>query len=189
MVFNWIKEFNWIIFVKAMYFMLPAYAAVMIPSLLRKMKFLSTPVDFGKNLKKRRIFGQNKTWKGIILAPIAGLIIFWVQKLLFPYLKTISLIDYSAGGVGSLELGVLLGIGAAIGSLANSFFKRRVGIKAGKSWPVLDQIDFVVGALLFAYIVYIPPFVYVIAVLVVSPILYIISTWLGYALKINKNKW
>ena len=174
------------IIVKSLYFMLPAYLANMTPSLLRKTRFLSAPVDFGKKWKRKRILGNHKTWRGIIVAPLVGIIVALIQQLLFPYLKVISLIDYSQG---AWLLGLLLGGGAIIGDLVKSFFKRRLSIRSGKPWPILDQIDFVVGALLFAYIVYIPPFAYVLAVIIISPLLHVISNLIGYCLKIQKNKW
>jgi CDP-2,3-bis-(O-geranylgeranyl)-sn-glycerol synthase len=48
--------------------------------------------------------------------------------------------------VSNLTLGVFLGAGAWLGALSSSFLKRRLGIKPGGKAPVLDQLDFVVGA-------------------------------------------
>jgi CDP-2,3-bis-(O-geranylgeranyl)-sn-glycerol synthase len=43
------------------------------------------------------------------------------------------------------------GIGAMSGDAVKSFFKRRVGIAAGRPWVPADQLDFIVGAMLFAW--------------------------------------
>ena len=40
----------------------------------------------------------------------------------------------------------LLAVGALLGDLVKSFFKRRFGKERGSKWPVADQYDLVVGA-------------------------------------------
>jgi CDP-diglyceride synthetase len=64
---------------------------------------------------------------------------------------------FCGGSVGFLVsnfyLGVFLGIGSWFGALGSSFLKRRLGIKPGGSAPVLDQLDFIMGATLFGFFV------------------------------------
>jgi CDP-2,3-bis-(O-geranylgeranyl)-sn-glycerol synthase len=57
-----------------------------------------------------------------------------------------ALIDYTAH---PLLPGLLMGLGAGVGDLVKSFFKRRIDIEPGASWPVFDQLDFFIGAYLF----------------------------------------
>jgi len=59
----------------------------------------------------------------------------------------ISLVDYS----NWLLFGFLMGFGALLGDMTKSFFKRRLGYAPGKPFIPFDQLDFVVGALLFTY--------------------------------------
>jgi CDP-diglyceride synthetase len=42
------------------------------------------------------------------------------------------------------------------GDAVKSFFKRRLGITPGKSWFPFDQLDFVLGAILFVSIIKFP---------------------------------
>lgn len=67
---------------------------------------------------------------------------------------------FCGGSVGflasSFQLGVFLGIGAWLGTLGSSFLKRRLGIKPGAPAPVLDQLDFIMGATLFGFFVEAP---------------------------------
>jgi CDP-2,3-bis-(O-geranylgeranyl)-sn-glycerol synthase len=43
-----------------------------------------------------------------------------------------------------------MGVGALAGDATESFFKRRRGIERGRPWPGFDQLDFLVGAWVFA---------------------------------------
>lgn len=58
--------------------------------------------------------------------------------------------------VSSLSLGVFIGIGSWLGALGGSFLKRRLGIKLGGPAPVLDQLDFIMGATLLGCLVEAP---------------------------------
>jgi CDP-2,3-bis-(O-geranylgeranyl)-sn-glycerol synthase len=48
-------------------------------------------------------------------------------------------------------LGLRFGIGAMTGDSAKGLVKRRVGIATGKPWVPWDQLDFVLGALIFTW--------------------------------------
>ena len=72
-------------------------------------------------------------------------------------------------------LGALLGFGAMTGDAVKSFFKRQRGIPPGKSWFPFDQLDFVVGGLLFAALVAVPTLVGVIIILALTPIFHVVS--------------
>jgi len=67
---------------------------------------------------------------------------------------------FCGGSVGFLfsnfYLGIFLGIGSWLGALGGSFLKRRLGIKPGGPAPVLDQLDFIVGATLLGCLVEAP---------------------------------
>ena len=171
----------------ALYYFLPAYFANMCPNLFKKINPFKTPVDFNKKIKNKEIFGKHKTWGGIIIAVIAGTLIFYIQKIIFQYsfFQKYSLINYSEY---SIWLGFFLGLGAILGDLIESFFKRRRNIKSGKSWIPFDQLDFVIGAFLFSFFIYIPPPSIILIIIIISPALHILTNYLGYYLKINKTK-
>ena len=76
--------------ISLIYFMLPAYLANMAPPLLKKVNFLNYPIH-------EKLLGSHKTYRGLIFAVIVGMLIFYIQKILFQYalFKNISLINYS----------------------------------------------------------------------------------------------
>ena len=164
---------------KSMYFFLPAYIANMAPVLVKKIPFLNRPIH-------RKLFGENKTWRGAIAGTAAGGLIFYLQKLAYASgFKAWALIDYLDF---SVTLGLLLGAGAIVGDLVESYYKRKAGIKSGEPWFVFDQIDFVIGGLVFAFILYVPPAEVSLILLIVSPLLHLLVKYIGYKLGIEKNK-
>jgi len=177
-----------ILILASFYYFLPAYFANGSPVIFQKINPLKTPVDFNKKFKGKPIFGHHKTWGGLIIAILVGLLTFYIQTLLYQYsfFQKYSLINYPEY---SLWLGFLLGFGAIVGDLIKSFFKRRVNKKPGHSWVPFDQLDFVIGAFLFSFIIYIPPAFTILLIIIVSPFLHILANHLGYYLKIKKSKW
>ncbi len=177
-----------ILILQSLYFMLPAYFANMAPEIFKKINILPFPVDFGKEWKGKRIFGSHKTWGGLVYAAVVGLSMFYLQRYLyqFPLFQQLSFVDYTQM---TPLLGFLLGFGAILGDLIESFFKRRVGVEPGKPWIPFDQLDFVVGALvLSAFVVVLPIKAYAV-ILVVSPLLHIVVDHVAYWLRIRKEKW
>ena len=172
-----------------LYFMLPAYIANMAPVLGKGvLKQLAIPIDRGKKWKGKPIFGKNKTWRGIVLGTAAGALVFLAQKYIYacPTAKALSIIDYSTA---TLWIGVLLGLGAIMGDAVESFFKRRWGIKPGGNWFPFDQIDFTIGALLFASVYYFPGWGNAVIIVVLSMFGHIFFSHLGYYLNLKKDKW
>jgi CDP-2,3-bis-(O-geranylgeranyl)-sn-glycerol synthase len=132
----------------AIWFFLPAGVANMAAPFAAKL-FGMTPVDFGKSWGKHRIFGDHKTWQGIIAGTVAGALFFLIQKWLyqFPSIQSMSIIDYSNT---TWLLGAALGFGALLGDLVKSFFKRRANVAPGKSWIPFDQLDYIIGGMLLS---------------------------------------
>lgn len=100
-----------------------------------------TPLDFGKSLQGHRLFGTNKTWRGLLSGIIAGTLLGLL--LYTPFFSD----DYSL----ELFLGIsaAMSAGALIGDAVESFFKRRRNIASGKAWFPFDQTDYIIGGLLF----------------------------------------
>jgi len=165
---------------KSLYFFLPAYLANMAPELLRKIPVLGWPVWEKK-------FGRNKTWRGLVLASFVGVLVFLLQKWLygFDFFYGISIIDY---GDFSLWFGFLLGLGAILGDLVESYFKRRRRIEPGESWKPWDQLDFVIGGLVLSWLMYVPKVEVVVVLLGLSFFLHMLFCRLGYWLRIKKSK-
>ena len=63
-------------------------------------------------------FGRNKTWRGLILMPVAAALGVMLAASVWPA---------QFGGWNPVVLGVLLGLAYALAELPNSFVKRRLG--------------------------------------------------------------
>jgi CDP-2,3-bis-(O-geranylgeranyl)-sn-glycerol synthase len=168
--------------------MLPAYFANMAPVLIKgSFKELKIPVDFNAKIDNNTIFGRHKTFRGLIFGIIFAILIAFIQYLLynFDFFKLMSFIDYS----NWLLLGFLFGSGAIFGDLVESFFKRRLNIKPGKPLIPWDQLDFVVGSLIFIYPLYRLSLTKIITIIILSFVLHVLVNHIAYYLKIRKEKW
>jgi CDP-2,3-bis-(O-geranylgeranyl)-sn-glycerol synthase len=171
--------------VSSLYFMLPAYFGNMAPIIVKKyFLFLAKPIDHGLKFKGKPVFGKNKTWRGLIFGPIFGIITAYIQ---FKLNLSINIINYDYW----LYIGFLMGFGALLGDIVESFFKRQCNVKPGQRFFPWDQVDFVIGALLLSFF-FIPAtirFNVIITLLILSPLLHISVNHLAYYLKIRNEKW
>lgn len=152
-----------------------------------------TPVDFGKTDKNGiRWIGDGVTWRGLIAGTLIGILTGAVQGYLAqfilpeigPYLITPIVTDIHSG----ILIGFLLGLGALVGDALGSFLKRRIGIGRGKPAPILDQLDFIIVALIF-----VSPFVnmnlqFIAIAIILTLIIHLIANTLAYLLGI-KDVW
>jgi CDP-diglyceride synthetase len=106
----------------------------------------------------QRWFGQNKTWRGFLIMPLAT----WPGVLLALSLE--SSLDLNAPFLlneATWLLALCLGLGYCLAELPNSFMKRKLGIKEGQvsskyKWffVVVDQADSAFGCML-AYLFFV----------------------------------
>jgi CDP-2,3-bis-(O-geranylgeranyl)-sn-glycerol synthase len=135
----------------ALWFFLPAGLANGAPVIAKKtplLKEFKTPLDFGWSFKNRRALGDSKTWRGLLSGTFAGAAIAYIEYVLFD----VSFGGGAASGTQALLVGALLGFGALAGDAVESFIKRWRGIESGESWFPFDQIDYILGGLLFSAI-------------------------------------
>ena len=180
-----------LLIVQAFYFILPAYLANMCPVIFAKLgllKFSAKPIDDNRRLNGQPLFGANKTWRGLISGIIGGIIIAGLQSLLYPlpFFQQLSLFNYPQNW---LVFGILAGAGAIIGDLIKSFFKRRINIKAGDSWPVFDQLDFILGFFIFTCLIFWPGWTIFITVCLLTLILHPLTNIIGYLIGWKKVWW
>ena len=173
------------IIIETFWLLLPAGIANMSPVLFTWLRVLKTPVDFGKTYRGKAIFGKNKTFRGLIVGILIATFVVYLQQRV-PFLRS-SLVDYAA--VNVWLLGLLLGGGALLGDMIESFFKRQLSIAPGKSWVPFDQLDWVLGALILVSIVVSLSVAHIITALLLFGILHPLINLIGYALRIKKNKW
>ncbi len=89
----------------------------------------------------------------------------------------------------TLPLGFLLASGAITGDIVKSFLKRRINIERGKELLILDQLDFLIGALIFASFITKIPLKTIIILLILTPVVHRLANILAYNLKLKKVPW
>lgn len=164
---------------QTIYFFLPAGFANMAPILFQWIPWLNTPIDSGKRFRSRMLFGDHKTWRGIVAGLLLGTAIAYVQSF-YPFGILPS---------GWIFLGLVQSIGALLGDLIKSFFKRQRGISPGKPWMPFDQLDFIVGAIIMTSLFFSIPLKFVISALILAPLFHIAANRIGYYLQIRQTPW
>lgn len=161
--------------------------ANMAPVFCKKIAFLETPVDFGKFFKGKRVFGNHKTWRGLIVAPLFAILYFVLQRYFysnFDFIKAISFFNYETM---SFWFPFFVGFGVIFGDLVKSFFKRQCGIAPVRSWVPFDQIDYLLGGLIFGSLFFIPGFFSIVLILIFGIFLHILFNLFGYLLKLTSK--
>jgi CDP-diglyceride synthetase len=119
------------------------------------MHMMAVKIDILSYLKKpihQSWFGQNKTWRGFVVMPLAT----WPGVLLVQSFEKVA--DVNAPLLlphSSYILALALGLGYCLAELPNSFMKRRLGIKEGLTsdrykwfFIILDQADSAIGCMI-----------------------------------------
>lgn len=167
---------------QALSFIFPAYVANASPVVLGG----GTPMDGGKNfVDGKRILGDGKTIRGTVLGFLVGSFAGFIQIFVWEQPMIQSLSQKTIGWAHSpwgWEVPVFLSLGALLGDIFASFLKRRIGYKRGMPTPGLDQLDFLVGAILLASIFWFPPFRIIITLLVLTPLLHLGLNMVAYRL-------
>jgi len=135
-----------------------------------------TPIDFGRSFSDgERIFGDHKTIRGFV----SGLMIGFVVALFESYFVSSSL----------FLLAVLASLGALLGDLAGAFVKRRFRIKPGAPLPGVDQLDFVVGAILLVSAVFQITIGSLLIMILVTPPIHLAANICAYLMRLKSNYW
>jgi CDP-2,3-bis-(O-geranylgeranyl)-sn-glycerol synthase len=181
--------------IKALWLMFPAY----IPNSFAAIFGGGKPIDGGRFLKDgRRIIGDGKTYmgffSGIFFGVLTGSIQIWLNSNGFKILG----IDVPAFGqnyIYALKVVFALSCGSLLGDLFKSFFKRRMNLKRGAPFPLVDQLDFVIGSWVFVYLIspewFISNFTpnVTIIVLIITPLLHLATNIIGYFIGVKKEPW
>ena len=157
----------------AVYVAIPTYVANSTPVLLGG----GPPIDRGREfVDGRRIFGTNKTVKGFTYGLLLGSAAGLAEAILFRnYLL--------------VPAGILASLGALLGDLLGAFLKRRLDIQPGHPLPVVDQLDFILGALvLVSPLLNVTTGAVLILVIATVPI-HLFSNAVAYMLRLKKRLW
>jgi len=158
---------------EAIKFIFPAYCANAVPVLAGG----GVPMDFGRAFPDGMpVFGRNKTYRGFFFGLAVGTAVGLLETVVFGY---------------PVLFGLLLSLGALIGDLAGAFLKRRLGIAPGGLLPVVDQVDFIVGAILFSLPLSLEVFSLELAlvVLIITPPVHLLTNFAAYKLGLKSNPW
>jgi CDP-2,3-bis-(O-geranylgeranyl)-sn-glycerol synthase len=142
------------VILQAFWLIIPAYIANASAVLVGG----GTPVDFGKSWKDGiRILGDGKTWRGLFAGAFIGMIGGFGLAVAARYiaLSDFAFLNLSVFEGFPLMIPIIFSLcfGALTGDVVKSFFKRRIGKNRGEDWFLFDQIDFIVGALFFSFLV------------------------------------
>ena len=85
-------------------------------------------------------------------------------------------------------IGFLLGFGALLGDALGSFLKRRLGIGRGKPAPILDQLDFLIVAIILVSPVVELNWIFVVIAIILTLVIHLIANTIAYLLGI-KDVW
>jgi CDP-2,3-bis-(O-geranylgeranyl)-sn-glycerol synthase len=176
------------IVVTALWAMLPAY----VPNNVAVLAGGGRPIDAGRTMGGRRLLGDGKTWRGTAAGTLAGTGL--ALGLTAVAAQASELVGYPLPAF-PLFAGLGLAFGAMLGDIGASFLKRRTGRERGASFPGLDQLDFVVGAL-FCAVLFAPSWTLatfslpiVVAVLVVTPLLHVVTNVIAYLIGAKNEPW
>jgi CDP-2,3-bis-(O-geranylgeranyl)-sn-glycerol synthase len=172
--------------VSALWIMLPAY----LPNSAAALLGGGRPVDGGRRFRDgKRIFGDGKTWRGLFLGILAGILIGSVQIGVREYSALLALPELTFPVV------VILAAGALLGDLVKSFFKRRLGKDQGAEWLIADQYDFVLGAFIlllllqYEWVVATLTPLMVLWIIIMTPLLHRVVNIIGYLAGVKDVPW
>jgi CDP-2,3-bis-(O-geranylgeranyl)-sn-glycerol synthase len=157
--------------IEALKFIFPAYCANAVPVVAGG----GCPMDFGRNfLDGKPIFGKNKTFRGFFSGLFFGTFVGLMESAFFGY---------------DILFGFLLSLGALFGDLFGAFLKRRMGFAPGELLPVVDQTDFIIGAILFSIPLHMISWELIIAVIIITPPMHLLTNFAAYKLGLKNNPW
>ena len=126
------------------------------------LSFLARPIDEGRKFRGKRVFGQNKTWRGPVAMAFGAAMVLEIQKRIlheWPPIADFEFLDYA--NVRGWLLGAMIGVASEFSELPNSFVKRQLDIApsgTSSGWwsavfSVWDQIDVLLGVWLVLAVV------------------------------------
>jgi CDP-2,3-bis-(O-geranylgeranyl)-sn-glycerol synthase len=179
-------------FLETLWIFLPAMAANMAPVFAARYNWLSVldkPLDGHLCVRGRRVLGDNKTIRGLVVGVLFGALFGYIQSLLYTttqWAVALSLVSY-ASPVFAMGLGGLLGFGALVGDAIKSCIKRGIDIAPGKQLPAFDQIDFVLGASAVAWMMTDITITHIAIALMTIGVGSFVISYIGVALRIKKS--
>lgn len=162
------------------------------PTIAAKLPFAqkwNTPIDSGRSFRGKRILGNNKTWRGLLSGIIAGIATSYLLHFIYIQQKDAlaPLMPIAYEEINPFVFGLLSSLGALCGDAVESFAKRQINIPPGSSWFPFDQIDYIIGGIIFtAWYAPLTPYLYLLAVCVAF-LEHIVVSYIGYIVGLKKK--
>jgi CDP-2,3-bis-(O-geranylgeranyl)-sn-glycerol synthase len=177
------------------WYIFPAYIANGFAVFAKMVKF-HHPIDGGRSLSDNQpVLGPGKTWEGFITGFCSGVLVGILQVIIGPYLLAV-IIQYLLIPLElvpivliTVPLVILVALGALVGDLIGSFIKRRLKISRGRPAPILDQLDFLIMAMVMGALITPLPWPLVIFLLIVTPLIHLLANVIGYLLRLKQEPW
>jgi len=116
-------------------FLMPPYVANAVPVIFGG----KIPIDFGINAwDGKRLLGDGKTWRGLFVGIVGGVLVGYAEAAL-------------TGNSVFAFLALLTSCGAMLGDILGSFIKRRLNYERGRPSLFMDQLLFIIMALVLGY--------------------------------------
>lgn len=173
-------------FIKIIWFFLPAGIANMAAAISRYLPILNYPVDFNKTVGGKAIFGPHKTYRGLFFGILSAIVFVYIQSYFYQPDSSYALVNYRSSDIWLL--GLLLGLGAVLGDLARSFIKRQIGLVPGRTWFPWDQIDWIIGAIIFSYGYISLTWPVMLGAIFLAVLAHPLMNYLCYLVKLQNNK-
>jgi len=165
----------------ALWFVFPAYCANAMPLIFGG----GYPLDAGRTFfDGKPILGSHKTFRGFFFGLVVGTLVGFLQTVFFQHVIS----QYDARFRYDVLLGFMLSLGALVGDSLESFVKRRLDLPPGSSLPIADQLDFVVGALLFSLPVSPPSLPTIIIIIIITPPIHFLTNLLSNHFRHKKEE-
>ena len=157
----------------AIYIAIPTYVANSTPVVLGG----GAPIDRGREfVDGLRLLGTNKTVRGFAYGLLFGSVAALAEAILFRnYLLVLA--------------GILASLGALLGDLFGAFLKRRLDIPPGHPLPVVDQLDFILGALVLTSLLLNVTMGAVLILVTATVPIHLLSNAAAYMLRLKKRLW
>lgn len=168
------------------WFFLPAGVANMAAAISRYLPILDYPLDGNKKFYGQPIFGSHKTYRGLFFGLLAAIIFVYIQRWLAPSLAEYNIVDYQHSDIWLF--GLMMGLGVMLGDLARSFIKRRFGLPPGQPWFPWDQLDWIIGAIIFTYWYQPLPWGMILIAVILAVVVHPLVNYLSYLAKIQNHK-
>jgi len=143
----------------------------------------TTPLDFNKKFfDGKPLLGKGKTIEGAIGGITAGTLATAIIQIALRENTAIVSGQY-------LFVGILLAVGAIAGDAAASFFKRRLGKNRGEAVPLLDQLDFVFGGLVFASPLFLLSLEELLIIVALTVTIHAATNYIAFKLRLKNVPW